>query len=522
METPFRVLEIGTTPQLLIDDYVVEDVWMIRRSPEEPVKHLGNPIFPAGDTVIYDDEEKLFKMWYGIGIPGTFEAKGAYAVSSDGLHWEKPELGLVEADGSTRNNLIETTGFGSVLKDPHDPDPARRYKMMTKRAGTPESEGRAFAAFSPDGIHWKDHPGEKSILRASNDGNGMVLRDDSTGKYINFRRTTVLAGGRGVLPEDIGFPDPRVMKGAGGDRLGVPEGIGFPSEDDFESYEEAEEYIHRYLRPAPYVHTRTLRIFRDTHEGLGCNRRIARSESDDFLHWTEPEVIIRPDELDPPRLYSISVARYLGMYIGLLELYDSCGNRRAPGTPQESDTIDTQLVFSRDGWKWERLANRPVFLRRGIIGAFDCGMLRPVNPPFVVLGDEIRIYYYGHGSSHNIPSPNQGLGVARLPKERFVARVAGDEVGALITKPFRLEGGELQINANAAKGMIKVEVTDPFGNPLEGFSAKEAVEIRENGFRVPMQWTCGKRLSEIAGRAVRLRFYLYRSRLYSFVVDEGR
>ena len=100
--------------------------------------------------------------------------------------------------------------------------------------------------------------------------------------------------------------------------------------------------------------------------------------------------------------------------------------------------------------------------------------------------------------------------------------MAGDEVGALITKPFRLEGGYLQINANAAKGLIKVEVTDPFGNPIEGFSAEDAAEIRENGFRMPVRWTCGKRLSEIAGRVIRLRFYLYRSRLYSFVVDAGR
>jgi hypothetical protein len=41
--TPFNPVRVGTASQLLIDDHVVDDVWMIRRSPEMPVKHLENP-----------------------------------------------------------------------------------------------------------------------------------------------------------------------------------------------------------------------------------------------------------------------------------------------------------------------------------------------------------------------------------------------------------------------------------------------------------------------------------------------
>ena len=189
MPNDYAPLTLDAGTHLLIDDYLVDDIWMIRRSPEMPAKHLANPILDHnGSTIIYDDEDGVFKMWYGIPIPGTFEGWGAYATSADGIHWEKPELGIVERDGSKKNNVLATNGFGAVLKDPHDPDESRRYKMMTKRKGSKASQGRAFAAFSPDGIHWTDHPGEKSIIRGSSDGNGMVIWDDSIGKYVNFRR----------------------------------------------------------------------------------------------------------------------------------------------------------------------------------------------------------------------------------------------------------------------------------------------------------------------------------------------
>ena len=422
----------------------------------------------------------------------------------------------MEFEGSKKNNLIDTNGAGSVMKDRWDPDPQRKYKMMTKRKRTEVSEGRAFAAFSADGIHWQDHPGERAIVRDSGDGNGMVLYDENIGKYVNFRRPTIRAGGSWPSDDEICFSDGTVMKDAGGDKRSAPEGVGFPSEDDFVLREEAEDYIHRYLRPAPYVDTRALRIYKERGQGRRCNRRIARAESEDFLNWTEPEVILRPDELDPPKFYSMGVNKYSGMYIGLLQVFNAWGSRRYPGCPQESETIDIHLTFSRDGWHWERLANRPVFIPRGYIGSFDGGMICQSNPPLIEYGDELRFYYQGRSGSHNAPSRDGGVGVARLPKERIVARTAGDEVGALLTKPFKLTGKQLAVNANASKGFIKVEVTDPIGKPIEGFSAGEAEEIRGNESRHPVAWKNKKTLEEITGQTIRLRFFMIQSRLYSF------
>lgn len=212
----------------------------------------------------------------------------------------------------------------------------------------------------------------------------------------------------------------------------------------------------------------------------------------------------------------MNVTMYRGLYLGLLEVFYSWGTRRYPGCPQEPETFEVQLMFSRDGKRWERLANRPVFLPRGYIGSFDGGMISGAHQPIIEYRDELRIYYTGNLSCHNVGGFTQRIGVARLPRERLVARTAGDELGLLLTKPFRLEGDRLTINADARRGLIKVEATNPEGQPLAGLAVKDAEEIRGNDFYLPVAWKAGSKLSDYRGQLVRLRFYMQDSRLYSF------
>ena len=163
MEPEDYIVPVGCETQLLIDDYVVDDIWRIRRSPELPDKHLNNPVFTgappfedfgiSASQVIYDEEERLFKLWYTVMDtnqdtlpPGVtrYMYRSAYAVSGDGIHWETPDLGVVDYRGSKRNNLVLEDGVAPVLKDPHEQDPERRYKMLTKRKKS--RNGRVFAA----------------------------------------------------------------------------------------------------------------------------------------------------------------------------------------------------------------------------------------------------------------------------------------------------------------------------------------------------------------------------------------
>ena len=58
-------------------------------------------IIASYSNIIYDEEEELFKTWYNVSQElssaraETAEAL-AYAISKDGIHWEKPHHMLVD------------------------------------------------------------------------------------------------------------------------------------------------------------------------------------------------------------------------------------------------------------------------------------------------------------------------------------------------------------------------------------------------------------------------------------------
>lgn len=152
---------------------------------EHPTKYAGNPVLTAGPAGTVDTNGALlygtviqeggkYRMWY-IAQPQPdpkyprdtdWPARPvAYAESEDGKHWQKPNLGLVEFCGSRENNIvsIEPKGepcavpndFVSVLHDPDDPDPARRYKMIYIAYLPQARHSTAVRCVSPDGLRWK-------------------------------------------------------------------------------------------------------------------------------------------------------------------------------------------------------------------------------------------------------------------------------------------------------------------------------------------------------------------------------
>jgi len=142
---------------LLLDSRIVERAENARLVLGSPVKFEGNPLFQADrpwensmnnlyPNVIWDEQEKIFKLWYKCVLadreviaqmdrPSTVHDVGwylLYATSKDGIRWEKPELGLHKFAGSAANNIVarDCPNVG-VFKDPHDADASRRYKMVS-------------------------------------------------------------------------------------------------------------------------------------------------------------------------------------------------------------------------------------------------------------------------------------------------------------------------------------------------------------------------------------------------------
>jgi hypothetical protein len=113
--------------------------------------------------------EDQLRMWYfgrsdgqGEGIGHGYGRPGlalCYATSSDGITWEKPDLGLVEFSGSKHNNIVDLPDSGmrpaaAILYEPDDHE--RPYKLAYE--STVNGEERFCVAFSQDGLRWQPSP----------------------------------------------------------------------------------------------------------------------------------------------------------------------------------------------------------------------------------------------------------------------------------------------------------------------------------------------------------------------------
>ena len=145
-------LQVGLVPGT--HPWKKRDKVLERGEPEDPD---GLGLHYYGTVIRVGDE---LRMWYG----GTGDDGGkvgtrtCYAESQDGIHWDKPDLGLVEFNGSTQNNLVRFDSEYNaqmnsimILHEPEDPDPNRRFKMVNE-----VSPFTIIAAFSPDGLHWTE------------------------------------------------------------------------------------------------------------------------------------------------------------------------------------------------------------------------------------------------------------------------------------------------------------------------------------------------------------------------------
>ena len=180
------------------------------------VKHPQNPLFGEEHewesrfdnlypNVMYDQEEQCYKIWYFTWTydpattdvprdqrqPGTYmrvrreSGKGlreglGYAVSQDGIHWEKPLMTVSPWKGQPSNLVAQPCHGAGIFKDLRERDPARRYKMFHK------GQGMA-ARFSADGIHWGQYVPLPEV-DAAGDTHNNALWSPELKKYVGFTR----------------------------------------------------------------------------------------------------------------------------------------------------------------------------------------------------------------------------------------------------------------------------------------------------------------------------------------------
>ena len=468
-------LVLGTAKQLLFDDTLVEakegfttTMNPATRSnapmlmPEKPWESHGcsNP------TVMLD--EGVYKMWYSAngedGIP-----RDCYATSTDGIHWERPNLGLIDYQGSRENNIISLDlNHECIFKDPSD-EPERRFKSISGGGkydyvsaygggarfrydeNPPDTwhYGSVAGAYSPDGIHWT--PCEELIMPWYTDTRNVAFWDDRLQKYVAYVRW------------------------------------------------------NEYLR----VEDGALR-------GSFDYRAIARSESADFENFPVPEKILEPD-FDHPEdadmwgggLYDTAAVKYPfadGAYFIFTAAYY-----------HTTDALDIQLATSRDGVHFTRW--RETFVRLGPTGAFDSMMLY-MGVGMLPVGDELWMYYTGYDQPHDKVTGEDycpAIGSARLRLDGFVSQDAGGQQSTLTTVPFALEGNHLEVNMDgSARGWLKVEILNEGMQPLTGFTEVEADRLGGSSTSQTVTWGGEQDLSALKGKTVRLRFVGQSVKLYAF------
>ena len=459
-------IKVGFRKQLLVDDYLIARRTGLTRALGKATKlNDGKPVIVVDQPwetnvgfygTVLHDSEK-FQMWYRIHRhPWAL----GYAESVDGLNWRKPNLGLVWMNGSKQNNIINTEwGWTfTCFLDLHETDPAHRYKACYGD----RRKARACLAHSPDGIHWTPYNGGEPVTSRAADTCNQLLWDSDAKVYRLFTRT------------DFG-------SNAGAGEIRGTRGMTNPD-----------------IKEDPTNWT-TVRSWKFDREGA--------------------------EEPKRRQIYQLTDWIYEGVHFALLFVFEWPDDLSEGGHDlykrHERNVLTFYIATSRDADDWDLswvYAEKPL-VPRGPDGSFDKDWVQP-SSIFITHNDQHWIYYAGSKERHGMSPYEQSIGIAAFRLDGIVFLEAADERATLLTRPFVLEGKDLEINAAARSGEMTVEILDAAGKPIPGFTRAEAEPLDgKDGLRLRPRWS-SRSPGSLKGRTIRLHFTLKNASLYAFRVTE--
>jgi hypothetical protein len=469
-------IPLGLDRQLLVDDHVVAHRHNLHRDLNQASKaNNGKPVLvrdqPWEQANLFQVQSvrhdgKKFVMHYGYTGPVDYCCR---AESPDGLHWTKPVLGLREFEGSRENNLLDHRAALAFL-DPHETDPAHRYKAVYRPLESSGLPHAACLAYSSDGIDWKSYHDGQPVTGRATDTLNQLAWDERAGVYRLFTRTDFGDGGGA-----------REFRGA-------------------------REMINPDVKANPANWT-TVRNWIFDREG--------------------------PAEVRRRQIHTVNFWQHAGIDFGLMVVMEwpafnipqvPVGNDRRR---HERDVWNVYLATRRGGHEhdWDLswiYADKPL-ISRGGEGAFDKDLIHPAAS-IVTLNDQHWLYYTGWPNGHMRHPYLPAIGLATLPLDRFVYLEPwkAHEPGWMITRPFQLEGNRLELNVDAGSGSVTVEVLTLEGEPIKGFTRDDSVPIKgADGLRLDPRWKSHADLASLKGQTVRLKFTLNHARLFAFQVTPG-
>ncbi len=391
-----------------------------KKHPENPVLLPGEPqqwdglqvVWPG--TVLYDDEDKLFRCWYS-GLDAVQKNRASwvpgYAESRDGIHWTKPELGQHVHSGQPTNRIAvdwSDAALSLVVKNPDRNDPERRFLALWMD-NEPDRLIKTLAS-SGDGKKWKHE--------------GTAFRPDSGERSLFFDISQL------IFQPSAANADDRV--------------IGY-----------AQVYLPRVGHKNQNL-VRQIGMVHGPHPG--ALRPISSKP--------EEAIVLAPEDGIDEEIHFASVKKIGDQWIMLFES-DRFSQKPLHG--------DLRVAVSNDGRKFRRIHPQTPLVGTGSRGMWDENILVTSSDTMQEVGDEVWIYYFGcpniftrwPGSYATNPDLRGSLfypgylGLATLPRDRF-AYAAGP--GSVTTTMLNVSEQGLWLNAEGKN--LAVTAVDSSGAVL--------------------------------------------------------
>ena len=468
-----EVIDIGGRRELFVDWYLIEsmdgaELRLHRPTPREIVIVHDQPWEgnSSGYKTVFKDGD-LYRMYYrGSHVIYTLEGYESphkevvcYAESKDGIHWTKPQLGLIEFEGSKKNNII-WDGIGSHCFAPFkDPNPGcrpdERYKALSR--GRPLSKKGLYAFKSPDGIQWSLMKDDPVITEGAFDSQNLAFWDSVRGEYRAYHRD---------------FRDGRDIRTA--------------TSRNFLEWTDPVFLEYSPSRVSQLYTNQVIPYYRAPHIFMGFPTRYVDRG------WTESTKAL--PQLEYRRL------------------------RGAKSTREGTAVTDGMFMTSRDGLKfnvWPESFIRPgLRLRDNWFYGDNYQNWGIVETKSTIEGAPSELSFYVSEASHQGDSNRWRRYTLRI--DGFVSVQAPLAGGEFVTKPLRFEGDALELNfSTSAAGSIRVELQHPDGTPVDGFALEDCEEIFGDALGQEVLWKSSPDLRQLAGKPVRLRFLLKDADLYA-------
>lgn len=205
-ERSHEPLDIGSRLELFVDDYLIENMKGVRLKLHEP--HSAGKVLTfdrpwEGNTSLYCTifrDGDIYRLYYrgssnpdyvvrplletDEGVVPSHPQVTCYAESRDGIHWERPSLGLYEFDGSRDNSIVWIGDGGHNFAPFKDGNPAAPDSERYKALG-----GGPLVAFkSADGIRWEKIREEPVITDGAFDSLNVPFWDSVRQLYVAIYR----------------------------------------------------------------------------------------------------------------------------------------------------------------------------------------------------------------------------------------------------------------------------------------------------------------------------------------------